>query len=122
LGDRIRFLGFRSDVHAIMSVCDALVAPAVYEAYGLGAQEALACGLPVFVTGTAGVAERYPAALQDLLMSLYEDPESLAKRLRSWRMRMPTFRERVKPLSDRLRSHSWNDMAQLVAAQIEAFA
>ena len=36
LADRIRFLGFRSDVATVLAAADVLVHPARYEAYGLG--------------------------------------------------------------------------------------
>src|SRR5262249_56896294 len=68
LADRVRFLGFRRDVPDMLRAVDALVAPTRYEAYGLGVHEALCCGLPAFVTATAGVAQRFPPELADLLL------------------------------------------------------
>ena len=69
LNERIRFLGFRSDVSDILAACDGLVAPTRYEAFGLGVQEALCTGIPALVSADAGVAERYPAQLSELLLS-----------------------------------------------------
>ena len=60
LGDRMRFLGFRSDVPEILAALDALVHPARYEAYGLSVHEALCRGVPAIVSASAGVAERIP--------------------------------------------------------------
>jgi glycosyltransferase involved in cell wall biosynthesis len=66
-GDRVRFLGFRTDVPEIPSALDGLVHPR-YEAAGLSVHEALCRGLPAIVTACAGVAERYPADLRHCLL------------------------------------------------------
>jgi glycosyltransferase involved in cell wall biosynthesis len=117
LNRTVRFLGFRKDVPDLLRAADVLVSPTRYEAYGLGVQEALCCGLPALVTGDAGVAERYPAELADLLLPDPDDAGDLACRLRRVRDELPGTRARVRALSNRLRIHSWDDMArELVAA------
>ena len=85
LAAAIEFLGFRSDVPAVLAGCDALVSPARYEAYGLNVQEALCCGLPALVSASAGVAEQYPESLAGLLLPDPDDDDDLAGRLRAWR-------------------------------------
>ena len=80
----VHFLGFRQDVPEVLRACDALVAPSRYEAYGLAAHEAICCGLPALVSARAGVAERYPAELSDLLLPDAEDADDLAARLERW--------------------------------------
>ena len=75
LSERIRFLGYRRDVPRLLAACDVLVHPAGYEAYGLSVQEALCQGLPALVSAGAGVAERYPTELHDLLLT---DPKDAA--------------------------------------------
>jgi glycosyltransferase involved in cell wall biosynthesis len=120
LESRIHFLGFREDVPMILAACDALVAPTRYEAYGQGVHEALCCGLPALVTKTAGVAERYPAELQDLLIPDPENVDELVSLLRSWREHMEEYRLAVASLSQKLRAISWKDMAEQVVRIIEA--
>src|SRR2546428_102724 len=68
LAGRVRFLGFRTDVPDLLRAADVLIAPSRYEPYGLTVHEALCCGLPALVSAAAGVAERYPAELSDLLI------------------------------------------------------
>ena len=122
LDERILFMGFRDDVPAILSACDALVAPTRYEAYGQGVHEALCCGVPAMVTQAAGIAERYPAALQNLLISDPEDVYELVERLRAWRSRAENYRAAVSSLSEKLRAHSWDNMAAQItrATEMEA--
>ena len=112
LTDRVRFLGFRSDVPDLLRAADALVHPARYEAYGLGVHEALCCGLPAVVSAVAGVAERYPPDLADLLLTDPESPAELAARLRYWRAN----RSRSPPASARSRSGCANTAGTTWAA------
>ena len=111
LTHRVRFLGFRADVPRILAAADALVHPAHYEAYGLAVHEALCRGLPAIVSATAGVAERYPAALADLLLRNPADAGELAERLRHWRGTLDAWPGRVADFAARLRGYTWDAMA-----------
>jgi glycosyltransferase involved in cell wall biosynthesis len=111
LESRIRFLGFRKDVQALLTACDALIAPTRYEAYGLAVQEALCCGLPSLVSRGAGVAERYPPALQELIIPDPESAIALVERIRLWRNEEKRLRSVTRSFSDELRAHSWEQMA-----------
>ena len=119
LPDRIRFLGFRSDVPDVLAACDALVAPTRYEAYGLGVQEALCTGLPAIVSASAGVAERYPSALSELLLADPNDADALAASLRNWRRHHERLRDVTRDLSAQLRLRSWQLMAEDVRSLID---
>jgi glycosyltransferase involved in cell wall biosynthesis len=115
---RIQFLGFRSDVPDILRAADCLVAPTRYEAYGLGVHEALCCGLPAIVSGNAGVAERYPETLQDLLMSNPDDAEDLVLKLKKWRSHQDHYQKLIYTLSQELRNYTWDDMAKNILVAI----
>jgi glycosyltransferase involved in cell wall biosynthesis len=119
LADRIDFLGFQSDVRRVLWAADAIVAPTRYEAFGLAVQEALCCGLPALVSADAGVAERIPASMRDLLIPDPGDAADLARRLRAWRGSIGIHRSSALALSAELRSRTWDDMAGLMATLIE---
>ena len=85
VANRVRFLGYRTDVPALMAAADLMVHPARYEAYGLGVHEALCCGVPAVVSASAGVAERFPHDLRPLLLQDVESVAELTSRLRTWR-------------------------------------
>jgi glycosyltransferase involved in cell wall biosynthesis len=119
LGGSVAFLGFRRDVPEILRACDALVSPTRYEAYGLSVQEALCCGIPALVTRTAGIAERYPSALQDLLIPSPEDVSDLVGRLRNWRNQSARFAAAIVPFSQELRNATWDHMAQQMTQVVE---
>lgn len=120
LQDRIHFLGFRNDVPRVLAACDALVAPTRYEAYGQGVHEAICCGLPAIVSESAGVAERYPSELRDLLLADPENVEDLVTRLRNWRSHAEKYRTAVAAMSNQLRAHTWNDMAAQIVRLVES--
>ncbi len=122
LGDRLHFLGFRTDVAQVLAACDLLVHPARYEAYGLGVHEALCRGLPALVSADAGVAERYPADLSELLLGKPDDVSELVERLRRWRRHRESIREAVAPFADALRQRTWDDMAQEIVELVESGA
>ena len=112
LAGRIRFLGFRTDVPAVLAGCDALAAPSRYDAYGMGVHEALCRGLPAIVSAAAGVSERYPADLADMILRDAEDANELCDRLKHWRTNLDSFAARIRPLANELRSRTWADMAR----------
>lgn len=116
---RIEFLGFQSDVRRVLWAADAVVAPTRYEAFGLAVQEALCCGLPALVSADAGVAERIPSSMRDLLIPDPDDAAELARRLRAWRGAIGTHRSAARALAAELRTRTWDDMAGLMATIIE---
>jgi glycosyltransferase involved in cell wall biosynthesis len=120
LANRIEFLGFVRDLPDLYRASDAHCLPSRYEGYSLVTQEALACGLPAFVTRAAGIADRYPESLADLLIDDPDDPAALADRLRRWRSAMDTYRALAEPFGQTLREHTWDRMAEQIAALLDA--
>jgi len=116
LGERVRMVGFTNRVFDLLAASDLLVSPVRYEPYGLNVREALCRGVPALVTTVAGVAEEYPPELADMLLPDPNDADELAGRLRRWRADLAGWRDRIRPLSERLRARTWDDMAREVVA------
>ncbi len=57
LGDRFRFLGFRPDVHRVMSAFDVFCLSSDFEGLPVALMEAKALGLPVVATAVGGIPE-----------------------------------------------------------------
>lgn len=92
VADRIRFLGQRDDVPALMASADLLCQPNLGpEPFGIAFVEAMHAGLPVAATAIGGAREivdpacgilvppRDPAALAQALRTLIADPELRAR-------------------------------------------
>jgi glycosyltransferase involved in cell wall biosynthesis len=89
---RVRFLGVRPDVRALMGAADAIVLSSRWEGLPLSALEALASGTPLVATSVRGLRElvvdgqdallvpEEPGALAAALRRVLDDPE-LAERL-----------------------------------------
>ena len=79
VADRVRFLGFRSDVAAVMSALDVLLVPSTMpEAFPLAILEGMAAGRPVIATWVpGGIPEIVEDGVTGLLVPPY-DPGALA--------------------------------------------
>jgi len=119
LSDRITFAGYRRDMASVFAALDVLVHPARYEAYGLAVHEAICRGVPALVSASAGIAERYPRSLSELLIANPDDPIEIADRLTKWRADSERFERLVVPLSQQLRDRSWDEMAQEIVELVE---
>ncbi len=110
--NRVRFLGFTDRISDLLAASDLLVSPVRYESYGLNVQEALCRGVPAIVSANAGIAERYPLQLRDLLLPDPEDVDDLVRRILRWRSNSAYWRQQVVRFSKELRTYSWRDMAE----------
>ena len=85
--DRVHFLGWRDDIHALMSAFDVLLMPSLWEGFGLVSLEAMAVRKPIIasrvtalpeivVDGETGylVPPADPTALAAKLSDIFSDP------------------------------------------------
>ena len=114
LAARITLMGFTQRIRQLLAAADLLVSPVRYEAYGLNVQEAICCGVPAMVTRSAGVAERYPPELRELLIDNPEDVADLVRRLLQWRAAIAAWKNRIAPFSQTLRNCTLEVMAQRI--------
>ena len=120
LADRVRFLGFRRDVPDLLRAADAHVLPSRYEGYSLITHEAICCGLPAYVAASAGIAERYPSDLAELLIHDPDDAEALAGRLRGHADLTARVAPSLARFGESLRRQTWDDMAARFAGFLDA--
>lgn len=67
---KVAFLGSRTDAEICYNAADIYVMPSRFDAFGFSALEALACGLPVVITDTAGASEVMTPAVGEVIPSL----------------------------------------------------
>ena len=77
IAGRVRFLGLREDVPALMAASDVLLAPSRREALSLTLLEASACRLPIVATRVGGIGEVVEEGASGFLVAP-DDPPALA--------------------------------------------
>ena len=82
LANSVRFLGATDDVAAVLQTADIAVQPSHFEALGLAAIEALACGVPVVASRVGGLPDFIRDGENGWLVPP-KDPTALSAALRS---------------------------------------
>jgi UDP-glucose:(heptosyl)LPS alpha-1,3-glucosyltransferase len=80
--DRITFAGETSDILSCYAAADIYVAPSVEDSFHLPALEAMACGLPVILSSSAGMSEYLEDGVDGMLLRNPKDANELATALR----------------------------------------
>jgi glycosyltransferase involved in cell wall biosynthesis len=101
LAGRVHFLGWRSDAQAVLGALDLLLAPSLWEGFGLVFLEAMALGVPVLSTHVSAIPEvvidgetgwlvppRDPDAIAAALREALSDPALLRARGEQGRQRL----------------------------------
>lgn len=101
LAAHMHFLGWRDDAPAIFAALDVLLAPSLWEGFGLVFLEAMACGVPVISTRVSAIPEVIadgetgwlvppgdPAALAGALRAALSDPDERRRRGEAGRARL----------------------------------
>ncbi len=104
----------------MLAASDLLISPVHYEGYGLNVHEAISYGVPAMVSAGAGIAERFPPELRELLIPEPDDAADLVARLLRWRAGMNYWKEATAPFARALRRRSWDDMAAQIAELVES--
>jgi len=117
VADRIRYVSRRPDILFYYAAADALLAPSVYDTFALMPMEAMACGLPVIVSGNAGVAEILGEG-NALVVEDIEDPAQLAGAMRQL-VEDPGLRARLTANGVQLaRNHSWDEFCGAIEDEL----
>ncbi len=74
LGDRLRLLGYRTDVAAILAAADIFVLPSHFEGLPMSVIEAMLTGLPVVATDIRGPREQVVPGVTGLIVPPREAP------------------------------------------------
>ena len=74
-------VGATSHVNECFGMADAFALPTIYEAWGMVIIEALACGLPVLTSQTAGASVAVQPGVNGYLLANPEESEAVAEGL-----------------------------------------
>jgi glycosyltransferase involved in cell wall biosynthesis len=104
LSDRVRFLGFRTDIGDILAAANVFVLPSRSESHPLAVLEAMFAGLPIVASAVGGVPDTIRHEREGLLVPP-GDPEALAAAI-SALVADPRQRARLgAAAAERARSH-----------------
>jgi glycosyltransferase involved in cell wall biosynthesis len=93
LEETVRFLGFRTDVDALLDAADFFCLPTLHEGLGSSILEAMAAGLPVVATRVGGIPEIVEDGRSGILVPP-SNPEMLAESMVEMAAR-PDLREKM---------------------------
>jgi glycosyltransferase involved in cell wall biosynthesis len=116
---RVTFLGFRTDMPALMRAADFFVFPSRYEACSLVLLEALASGLPVITAASAGGAEIISPGL-GMVLADSEDFAGLAAAMRALAEDVPRRLAMSAAARQAALGHGWEAMAGRYLDVLEA--
>jgi glycosyltransferase involved in cell wall biosynthesis len=111
MSDRVHFLGYRTDVPDLMRAADLFVFPSRYEACSLVLLEAMASGLPIITTQTAGGAE----LVKDSFGKTLPDPNdecALAEALASVTGNSSLLEQMAYEARSAAQEHTWQRMSE----------
>jgi len=117
--DRVHFLGFRTDMPALMRAADMFVFPSRYEACSLVLLEALASGTPVITAASAGGAEIVTPDV-GIVLPDSEDIGGLAAAMNALVQDTPRRLAMRQAARKRALSHGWDAMAGRYLDLLEA--
>jgi len=121
IAQRIYYLPPRRDILFYFAAADALVAPSVFEPFGLIPLEAMACGLPVILAPPMGVAEIVTRE-DAVILERAEDAGELAAAMRRV-MEDGSLRARLAANGpQRARMHPWDAIFRATEAELLAAA
>jgi glycosyltransferase involved in cell wall biosynthesis len=121
VGARVRFLPRRSDVMFYYAAGDALVAPSVYDTFGLMPLEAAACGLPAIITRSMGVAEVLSEE-EAIVLDRAEDVPALAAAMRRMREDSAWRQKLAERAQQRAAECSWDNCCRATLDRIASVA
>jgi glycosyltransferase involved in cell wall biosynthesis len=120
LGDRVRFLGQRSDVPRLMRAVDVMLHPSIDpEPFGRTLVEAMLAGVPVIATNTGAAPDILDQGRAGILIAP-NDPEALAKAVRKVLAGTGDLADRLTYAVTRARTHyDVNQMLNAVTRLID---
>jgi glycosyltransferase involved in cell wall biosynthesis len=117
---RVDFRAFVEDISPLLASADLLLCPTRYEPYGLAIQEGIMAGVPPLVSnGVAGIVDRLPDALEELLIDDFENHVEWARRIRSCLRQLESLRARTASAAALFAQRSWDDFADEFIETVE---
>ena len=112
LEGRIKHIRSTGSISEAYWAADAFVFPTLYEPFGLVISEAMASGLPVVTSRSAGAAEIMKDGKDGLLLDYPRDPKRIAEKVNLLVNNVQLGGDISKSALDKVRQYSWDTVAQ----------
>jgi UDP-glucose:(heptosyl)LPS alpha-1,3-glucosyltransferase len=120
--NRITFLKFVEKISQYFAAADIFVLPTLYEPFGLVVLEAMASGLPVVVSETAGAAELIEDGKDGLLVENPKNPEEIAEKI-NYLLENDSLRKRIgRNARKKAEKYPWSRTAEEMLKVFEEVA
>ena len=106
IASQVLFAGSRRDIHRIHSASDVFLLPTHYDVFGMVVLEAMATGIPVLVSQTAGAAEIFEEKKEGMILQDPASEEELAGKIEVF-LDSPTRRDMGDRARVRALDFSW---------------
>jgi glycosyltransferase involved in cell wall biosynthesis len=119
LENKVRFLAPRADIEFYYAAADVYAGPSLQDSYAMPAAEAMACGLSVIVSASAGVSEIITNEVDGLILDDPTDSNALAIKIRRL-YEDELFRRRLgEKAVETVRQYTWERNGLELAAVFE---
>lgn len=117
--DKVKFLGYRKDVHEIMQCANVFVFPSKREGLGLASLEAMAAGLPIIGARTRGIVDYVKNGETGYLCDV-ENPQDYAEAIRRLYYNQEELRKISKDNRIVVQKYDINQIQMQIAAILES--
>jgi glycosyltransferase involved in cell wall biosynthesis len=114
VGDRVRFVGSRTDAHRFYQAADVVVLPTRADVWGVTPIEAMACGVPPIVSAAAGSATAVRDGKTGIVLPEPFTPRQLREALDALAASPDLRRAMGAAGAADARAHSWEARGQRV--------
>jgi glycosyltransferase involved in cell wall biosynthesis len=119
LENRVRFLAPRTDIEFYYAAADVYAGPSLQDSYAMPVAEAMACGLSVIVSASAGVSEIITNEVDGLILDDPTDSNALATMIRRLHEDEPFRRRLGERAVETARQYTWERNGSELAAIFE---
>jgi len=119
LENRVRFLAPRTDIEFYYAAADVYAGPSLQDSYAMPVAEAMACGLSVIVSASAGVSEIITNEVDGLILDDPTDSNALATMIRRLHEDGPFRRRLGERAVETVRQYTWERNGLELAAIFE---
>ena len=112
IADRVTFAGPTGDIEQVFGAADLFAFPTYYEPFGMVITEAMASGLPVITSRSAGASEMITEGVSGLLLDRPGDAGELSRKIRHLLSRADLRKDMGLRARSAVSGYGWSQVAE----------